>query len=134
MIHQPKDISKFDLEYLAGGHGGNPMATVFSKKEEIKTEEITFDIDKGENIIPLLYIRSIANIKHIIIVFNNKQSDQVILTKKSFSTRADKVITANIQELYNYRTMFMAYRDTYTKLYIDANEKGVLKIIWIQDS
>ncbi len=125
--NQPDDASEFDSKYTGNGHGGNPVNNSYPKNGP-SIDNKTIDLKKGENKISLLHINSIADIKNIAIEFIDRKEYEVSLTKKSFSGTNEHKVTVKSNDLYSIRTMFVAYLDTYTQLYIKSPDDAILRI------
>ncbi len=139
---QPNDASEFDQAYTGGGHGGNTVNPFYPDSGE-SIDNTVIELEEGCNDIPLLEINSIADIKNIAIEFGDSKEDvEVVFQKKSFHKKSKihevvRAISAKsgsekvakcVLNLYDIRTMFVAYLDTYAKLIIDMPVKGTLKI------
>ncbi len=124
---QPDDASEFDLAYTGNHHGVKPMNPLDPEKEK-SIDNIEIDLKRGKNEVSLLLVNSIADIKNITIEFVDGKEAEVSLVKKSFNPVKDHKVTVRTNELYSVRTMFVAYRDTYTQLYITSPSDAVIRI------
>lgn len=132
MYDQPKDASEFDKTYTGGTHGGNPVNPYYPELGN-SIENTVILLKRGVNEIPLLQINSIADIRNITIESLDKSINKIKFAKKSSNGYISDDIIRNsskdgIFDLYDIRTMFVAYRDNYTKLLIITPNNAVLKI------
>ena len=97
-------------------------------EKEKSIDNIEIDLKRGKNEVSLLLVNSIADIKNITIEFVDGKEAEVSLVKKSFNPVKDHKVTVRTNELYSVRTMFVAYRDTYTQLYITSPSDAVIRI------
>lgn len=117
---RPTQISAFDQEYLAGGHGGVPTS-----RRHMPPKDHAIELKAGDNLVELLPCSSIHQIRSIAV---SPGDVKLKITKESFmqsGTPAAKIYEEG--DLMTCRTLFVPYRDTYTKLSIHSS--GDCKII-----
>lgn len=138
---QTTTVSDFDRKYVGGGHGGVPANAMYDPNNHKYSINGRIDeLNEGENEVKLAYVRNIHNISDIQIQFESKPTEgtvhQVKLIKKSFVSHQEPhtvelTTESDYLDLSDYRTMFVAYLDTYTKMTIVVS--GAAKLIMNQN-
>lgn len=138
--------SDYDRNHVGNGHGGVPVNMHYPKLGAIDTskpgklkQHRVGGLVCGSNKVGLMYVSGIPNITQLGIRFPKPVSGTVTMRKSSMIKKdppSPHIMSIDLEnnafvDLMDYRTLFVAYRDTYTTLHIllsnDIKEVGTLE-------
>ena len=134
-------VSDYDADYVGGGHGGVPVNGLYDAAGPEAVDNVVIELAEGPNDVPLVFVRSIHNIHNIRVeltappgaVSGRRYRHKVEITKSSFAPRTRPHVLTKFSfsrniSLMDVRTLFVAYRDTYTTLKVDVSSPARLYI------
>ena len=108
-------MSKFDQDYLSGGHGGVPV-----NWSGVAPTHHVIKLEPGVNKVDLLYCRSVADITSMVVTGGEDTKEEFHVTKTRFRGPGSTIFTTTRRNFMECRTLFVAYRDGYTNLTITS--------------